>query len=704
MKWAIREAIDVYFKAKSVFQLGARTIRAGEPVLIFDTVKTSTLEVASAMSYVTGGKGNARLLSFEGDKTLTFNFEEALLSNEGMAILAGADLIPARNKNLPGASPDARSVIAHYTEKYPVVTNNIPDFTIASSTRAGTDAFDRDNTYPADASIVPAQGAQVSGKSFFPPRGGVKNVWLTKKPYVGQNAEIYVMLLDEYGEMSGAPLQINLANNMPSPAKVASVTFSEDGTSYTLPAGFLGASQIASKTITIGDGLDVNETGIEWSDTQKQAFVEAITPENKRSYLAKFTSGMKFIAFDKNGQPMVNLDAAQVAVAVQNQLLPSNALPYPDPISQIENATFDDKVGWYVDITNLAQRIIVNTGEDSDTKPYIYTVPTDSIDSELVSAVPTKDGIKYTWTSTDAAAAGYATYAPTSNWVTSWGDINLYIRQISATIYGNAMGDYGPSILNGTVSGREFTVGTNAGFTTPIPTDAASHPLTSKGGAYAYLLAPSGGVAQPVAYREGSQYVYKVNVPSVLYQDIVLLDYYQEYQHDATQVSILPDKFAPYMYVEGSSLVRRASDGMDLPAEFVIPKFKITTALSFTMQSTGDPSTFSFSGDAYPDFSKFDLTRKVLADIQILDADDNYDGASGAAVADDPTSYRRFKYNEDTDGEYLWKDPSIAPHQNIDYSDAYDYNDPNQETTYKANVGGPETRTDGAGVIDTDNT
>ena len=34
MKWAIREAVDVYFKAKSTFKLGARTIRAGEPVLV----------------------------------------------------------------------------------------------------------------------------------------------------------------------------------------------------------------------------------------------------------------------------------------------------------------------------------------------------------------------------------------------------------------------------------------------------------------------------------------------------------------------------------------------------------------------------------------------------------------------------------------------------------------------------------------------
>ena len=68
MKWSIREAVDVYFKAKSDFKLGARTIRKGEPVLIFDTVQTSTMEVASEVTYVTGGRGNTRILSYEGDR------------------------------------------------------------------------------------------------------------------------------------------------------------------------------------------------------------------------------------------------------------------------------------------------------------------------------------------------------------------------------------------------------------------------------------------------------------------------------------------------------------------------------------------------------------------------------------------------------------------------------------------------------------
>lgn len=83
-----------------------------------------------------------------------------------------------------------------------------------------------------------------------------------------------------------------------------------------------------------------------------------------------------------------------------------------------------------------------------------------------------------------------------------------------------------------------------------------------------------------------------------------------------------------------------------------------------------------------PDYSKFDMSRKVLADIQILDADDNYDNTASES-AGDPTDYRRYRYNDDTEGEYLWKDPMIEQHSNIDYSDP----------DYRRDHGGPITRT-----------
>lgn len=60
--------------------------------MLIDSAKTSTLEGAATTVYATGGRGNARLLTWEGEKTLTFTVEDALLSPIGFSILSGANL------------------------------------------------------------------------------------------------------------------------------------------------------------------------------------------------------------------------------------------------------------------------------------------------------------------------------------------------------------------------------------------------------------------------------------------------------------------------------------------------------------------------------------------------------------------------------------------------------------------------------------
>jgi len=56
-----------------------------------------------------------------------------------------------------------------------------------------------------------------------------------------------------------------------------------------------------------------------------------------------------------------------------------------------------------------------------------------------------------------------------------------------------------------------------------------------------------------------------------------------------------------------------------MPAEFVIPNCKIQSNFTFTMANTGDPSTFSFTMDAFPDYTRFDHSHKVFAAIQIIE-------------------------------------------------------------------------------------
>ena len=103
---------------------------------------------------------------------------------------------------------------------------------------------------------------------------------------------------------------------------------------------------------------------------------------------------------------------------------------------------------------------------------------------------------------------------------------------------------------------------------------------------------------------------------------VVLVDYYVERIGGAQEITITPDKFGGNYYLEASTLFRN-TDGVDMPAEFIIPNCKIQSNFTFTMASSGDPSTFTFTMDAFPDYTRFDRTKKVLAAIQIIESSNN---------------------------------------------------------------------------------
>lgn len=111
----------------------------------------------------------------------------------------------------------------------------------------------------------------------------------------------------------------------------------------------------------------------------------------------------------------------------------------------------------------------------------------------------------------------------------------------------------------------------------------------------------------------------KTGVKDLEKDTTVLVDYYVKRESSAQQIEITADKFGGNYYLEASTLFRRESDGVDMPAEFIIPNGRIQSNFTFTMASSGDPSTFTFTMDAFPDYTKFDTTKKVLAAIQIID-------------------------------------------------------------------------------------
>ena len=99
--------------------------------------------------------------------------------------------------------------------------------------------------------------------------------------------------------------------------------------------------------------------------------------------------------------------------------------------------------------------------------------------------------------------------------------------------------------------------------------------------------------------------------------DSVIVDYYTAHEDNAMQIEITPDKFGGNYYLEASTLFRD-TNGVDMPAEFIIPNCKVQSNFTFSMASSGDPSTFTFTMDAFPDYTRFDKSKKVLAAIQVI--------------------------------------------------------------------------------------
>lgn len=115
----------------------------------------------------------------------------------------------------------------------------------------------------------------------------------------------------------------------------------------------------------------------------------------------------------------------------------------------------------------------------------------------------------------------------------------------------------------------------------------------------------------------------------------VFVDFYVQKSSAVTELQIDAENFAGYYYVEASTLFRRESDGKDLPAEIVFPKVKIQSNFTFTMASSGDPSTFTFTMDALPAYTMFNKKKKALCAIQVIGDSISTGSTSAVTLADD---------------------------------------------------------------------
>jgi len=64
----------------------------GNPVLFLDTLKLSNMSNDAERTYITGGRGNPRLLAFDYNRTATFEIQDALMNPKSIALQAGVEV------------------------------------------------------------------------------------------------------------------------------------------------------------------------------------------------------------------------------------------------------------------------------------------------------------------------------------------------------------------------------------------------------------------------------------------------------------------------------------------------------------------------------------------------------------------------------------------------------------------------------------
>lgn len=93
MRFGVREIANVTFRPLADMDIASQHFDAYQPCLYIDTATASNMEVATTTVYAQGGRGNARLIAWEGEKTATFTVTDALLSPISFAMLSGAGAI-----------------------------------------------------------------------------------------------------------------------------------------------------------------------------------------------------------------------------------------------------------------------------------------------------------------------------------------------------------------------------------------------------------------------------------------------------------------------------------------------------------------------------------------------------------------------------------------------------------------------------------
>ena len=521
MKFGVRQIANVVFRATQNQIIGNHEFKKGQPVFYLDTAKTSSMQGAATSVYATGGRGNSRLIAWEGQKTLTFTVEDALLSPISFAMLSGAGVVKGTSNE---------QVHFHQTTLTSVGSDGIIDLT---------------------------------------------NV-LEPDERVDDTAPFFVMNVDQGGDLTGGIVQGNFAlvkdssddsingkqitYNGNTRSSEIFTDFNKSKKAFKFPYGIRDSHTATTEEIegwekeaknSLNPSLEYG--GVTYSTAYlSQPIPEKYLEKKGKSYIIP-ESCMKVINSDTGETHLLNLPEALRKPTLTGAEI--NAA-FGKTVNGIDTSSVYQITSYTIDGT---ERIQPDTLEGNVTNPKAG-LPFSFYKKSLVADVPNKIDVK--------------------------------------------TGASDPISLTLTVGFRNYIIQKYFGV------DIIENSTTNKD--KRELIEKSFAIADNATVS--------VEALDKLSGQTLMIDYYViKPSASVTELQIDAENFAGSYYVEADTLFRRQLDGKDLPANLTFPNVKIQSNFTFSMASTGDPSTFTFTMDAFPGYTYFDKTKKVLCAIQIVD-------------------------------------------------------------------------------------
>lgn len=560
MKFGVREICNVVFRATQNVQIGNRIFKKGQPIFYLDSAKTSSVEGAATTVYAQGGRGNTRLIAWEGERTLTFTVEDALLSPVSFALLSGAGVVKGK---------DEEEVHFHQTSTVVAdATTGIIDL---------TNALDRDEA-------------------------------------IDPTAPLYVMKMDDDGDLTGEIVEgeFNLVTENGTVSRSKLIY----GTSTTLEFNSQNGGKYAYKYPGKLDAPTMEEVQ-GWINTLNANDPTTLAEPLPLSLLKHPTvaSYNKYVKEDTANNPWAGdrsnlwyISAKDRQITVDGETI---TLPLP---SYFKNPVIKGKDLSGGTADNLYKETALGVAIDgtasvTDSKYYKVTgyKPSTGNWSDFIS--------ENAFTSIRATSLIKIKECDAAGGVSQNAEeiiVRLLVRTKQA-------------IIN-RYFGLTATEIVENGITYKTIDAAVASAADSLAFLNTYFSVPDGtkeNKAYEVANTQFAQ-AFSRSVAKRAFDAIVgnplMIDYYViKKSASVTELQIDAQNFAGYYYVEADTLFRRQIDGKDLPANLTFPNVKIQSNFTFTMASTGDPSTFTFTMDAFPGYTYFDKRKKVLCAIQIVD-------------------------------------------------------------------------------------